>query len=140
MTTSTTSDGLAEASEPRPGPHALLDQAEFEKVVAEVVDTLPDEVAGLLAQVALLVQDEEDDAGDHPGRRLLGVYRGIPRTRYGGRPSGVLPDTITLYRLPILSGCARREDVPGRVRTVLLHEVGHAVGLSEHRLRELGVF
>jgi len=34
--------------------------------------------------------------------------------------------------------CARLEDVPHRVRTVLVHEVGHAMGMSEAELRELG--
>ena len=52
--------------------------------------------------------------------------------------TGTLPDTITLYRIPIVEVCARPEDVPAKVRTVLVHEVGHAMGLGEARLRELG--
>ena len=39
---------------------------------------------------------------------------------------------------PGRSGSLRVEDVPDRVRTVLVHEVGHAMGMSETELRELG--
>jgi len=50
------------------------------------------------------------------------------------------PGTITPYRLPILAVCASREVVPARVLKVLGHEVGHAMGISEAELRELGWF
>ena len=62
----------------------------------------------------------------------------VPRTRHNGRAPGTLPDTITLYRIPILAVCARAEDVPDRVLKVLGHEVGHALGMTESQLRGLG--
>ena len=69
---------------------------------------------------------------------MLGVFRGNPWTTRGGRIPGTLPPTITLYRIPILAVCRRPEDVPEKVMKVLGHEVGHAVGLGESALRELG--
>lgn len=113
---------------------------DFERLVAETMDSLPDWVMPILAEVAVLVEDEEPAATRRPGRMLLGLYRGLPRSSYGSRPPGTLPDTITLYRLAILSACAKSSEVPGRVRSVLLHEIGHAYGLGERRLRELGVY
>jgi predicted Zn-dependent protease with MMP-like domain len=64
----------------------------------------------------------------------------LPKTDlpYYGRAPGTLPDTITLYRIPILAVCQRREEVPERVRKVLVHEVGHALGIGEAELRALG--
>ena len=62
----------------------------------------------------------------------------MPRTSPYGRRPGALPDTITLYRIPILAVCRRPEKVAPRVRKVLVHEVGHALGIEEAELRELG--
>lgn len=110
----------------------------FEEMVVDALDTLPDWVVPVVAEIAVLVEDEQPVSERKPGVLLLGLYRGVPRTTHYGRAPGTLPDTITLYRIPIVEVCRRVEDVPGRVRTVLVHEVGHAMGLSEGRLRELG--
>jgi predicted Zn-dependent protease with MMP-like domain len=112
--------------------------AAFEAMVVDALDTLPDWVVPVVAEIAVLVEDEQPDSERQPGVLLLGLYRGVPRTTHYGRAPGTLPDTITLYRIPIVEVCQRLEDVPARVRTVLVHEVGHAMGLSEGRLRELG--
>jgi len=42
--------------------------------------------------------------------------------------------------LPIVAVCAGREVVPACVLKVVGHEVGHAMGISEAELRELGWF
>ena len=117
---------------------ALMPPEKFEPLVVEALDALPDWVMPIVSEIVVLVEDEQPAADARPGVMLLGLYRGFPRTRYSGRPSGSLPDTITLYRIPILLTSPRPEDVPGRVLKVLGHEVGHALGLSEARLRELG--
>lgn len=111
----------------------------FEAMVTEALDSLPEWVARIVSEIAVLVDDEQPESERRPGVLLLGLYRGVPRTTHYGRAPGTPPDTITLYRIPIVEVCDRLEDVPVRVRTVLMHEVGHALGLSEARLRELGV-
>src|SRR4051794_39576001 len=110
---------------------ALIPPEAFEALVSDALDALPDWVMPVVSEIAVLVEDRQPAADATPGMMLLGLYRGISRTRYGGRPAGALPDTITLYRIPILLTCARPEDAPGRVLKVLGHEVGHALGLSE---------
>ena len=112
--------------------------AEFEAMVVGAIDSLPEFVAPMLREIAILVEDEQPAAGRVDGQLLLGVFRGTPWTAHGGRVSGTLPPTITLYRIPILAVCRRLDDVPARVLKVLGHEVGHAVGLTESVLRELG--
>jgi predicted Zn-dependent protease with MMP-like domain len=112
--------------------------AAFEAMVVDALDSLPDWVQRVVSEIAVLVEDEQAASERRPGVLLLGLYRGIPRTTHYGRAPGTLPDTITLYRIPIVQVCARIEDVPDRVRTVLVHEVGHAMGMAEGELRELG--
>lgn len=110
----------------------------FDDLVRDAMDVLPDWVAPILDEMVVTVEDRS--AEESPGRVLLGTYRGVPSTRYGGRPAGSLPGVITLYREPILATCSDLAELPARVLKVLGHEVGHALGLSEDRLRELGWF
>lgn len=117
---------------------ALVPLDAFEVMVVEALDSLPDWVIAVVNEIAVLVEDEQEESQRRPGVLLLGLYRGVPRTSHYGRTPGTLPDTITLYRIPIVGVCARLEDVHDRVRTVLLHEVGHALGMSEAELRDLG--
>ncbi len=112
---------------------------DFEAMVVDALDSLPDWVLPVVNEIAILVEDEQTESERRPGVLLLGLYRGIPRTTHYGRAPGTLPDTITLYRVPIVEVCARLEDVPSRVHTVLVHEIGHAMGMTESELRELGV-
>jgi predicted Zn-dependent protease with MMP-like domain len=116
----------------------LVPPDEFDEIVQQALDRLPDEAIELIQNVAVLVREEPLPSERVPGRRLFGLYRGVPRTRSGDRVPGSLPDTITLYRRAILSDCATVEEVPDRVMKVLGHEVGHAFGLSEAQLRAYG--
>ena len=117
---------------------ALVPREHFESLVADALDALPEWIAPIVAEIAVLVEEEQDPAEATPGVLRLGVFRGIPRTRVGGRVPGTLPDTITLYRIPILTVCHNLAEVPDRVLKVVGHEVGHAMGLPESRLRALG--
>ncbi len=113
---------------------------EFESLVAGAIDALPDWTTSFMDEIAVLVRDAPDPGSTRPGTTLLGLFRGIPSTAHGGRVPGSMPNTITLYRLPILATARTPEEVPARILKVLGHEVGHAMGISERELRELGWF
>lgn len=57
--------------------------------------------------------------------------------RRGFYYGNVLPDKITLFKVPIESLCRTREEVEEKVREVVIHEVGHYFGLDDERLMEI---
>jgi predicted Zn-dependent protease with MMP-like domain len=104
----------------------------FEELVAEALDSIPDELADRMENVAVQVHD------DAAIRGLLGLYEGIPltdRENYGGM---VMPDRITIYRRPICAICTTEDEVREQVRVTVIHEVGHHFGIDDARLHELG--
>ncbi|MGH8776213.1 MAG: metallopeptidase family protein [Jiangellaceae bacterium] len=107
---------------------------QFEELVAEALDTIPPELVGLIDNVVVLVEDEAPD--DAP--ELLGIYEGTPLTDRDEWYAGVLPDTIRLFRLPILRICGSYDDVVDEVQVTVVHEVAHHFGIDDDRLHELG--
>jgi predicted Zn-dependent protease with MMP-like domain len=90
-------------------------------------------VAGLL----LSIEDVADSdtlaaiAIDHP-YDLTGLYSGRPLTEKSVDETGNLPDTVTLYRLPILVEWVETgERLDHLIRHVLIHEIGHHFGFSD---------
>jgi len=109
-----------------------VDPDDFEEMVSAALDSLPPEFAGLIQNVAVLVEH-----GPGP-RGLLGLYEGVPLTSRTTNYAGVLPDRITIYHRSICAICDTEADVVEQVRRTVIHEVGHYFGISDERLRELG--
>ncbi|MEJ7584527.1 MAG: metallopeptidase family protein [Acidimicrobiales bacterium] len=104
----------------------------FEELVGDALDTLPPEIARLMDNVVVQVED-----GRRPG--LLGRYVGVPLTeRNSSYGLMAMPDRITIYRLAILVICASEEEVVDEVATTVIHEVGHHFGIDDDRLHQLG--
>jgi predicted Zn-dependent protease with MMP-like domain len=108
---------------------------QFEDLVGEGLDLIPDELARLMDNVVVLVEDYPPE-----GRRLLGLYQGVPLTERGHMYAGMLPDTITIYRVPILRMCRTEAEVVDEVRHTVVHEVAHHFGISDERLHELDAY
>jgi len=106
----------------------------FEELVAAALDEIPPELAALIDNCVILVED--DPPPDDPD--LLGLYDGIPLTERGGDYAGVLPDRIFIYRRPTLAICDTIEDVIEEVHITVVHEIAHHFGIDDHRLHELG--
>lgn len=104
----------------------------FEQLVADALDSIPPQLGRLMDNVWVRVA-----ARGAPG--LLGVYEGVPLTRRDAGYSGmVMPDRITVFRLPICAMCDTEAEVVSQVRTTVVHEVAHHFGLDDSRLRQLG--
>ncbi len=107
----------------------------FEEAVADALDAVPPELASLMDNVVILVED--DPPADEPG--LLGRYEGTPLTeRDSWWAAGSLPDRITVFRNPTLAVCETVDQVVEEVLVTVVHEIGHHFGIDDVRLHELG--
>jgi predicted Zn-dependent protease with MMP-like domain len=107
----------------------VLTRERFEELVAEALDSLPDNLARAMDNVAVVVEEG--------GGSLLGLYQGHPLTQRWSY-AGAAPDRITIYQGPICARCATEEEVAKQVRRTVVHEIGHHFGIDDARLRELG--
>ncbi|CAG7843933.1 hypothetical protein USB125703_00151 [Pseudoclavibacter triregionum] len=111
-----------------------MSRADFERLVVEELDALPDEMFEGLENLAFVVEDRpEDDSLD-----LLGLYEGIALTERGQYGFGELPDRIIVYREPHLVICDDEEGLRDEVHATLVHEIAHFYGIDEERVHELG--
>ena len=112
-----------------------MTRAEFEDAVRDALDEIPDELAAMMDNVVVLVEDSPPV--DEPD--LLGLYEGTPLTERGDFwASGSLPDRITIFRLPTLAFCEDRDEVVEEVAVTVVHEIAHHFGIDDERLHELG--
>lgn len=110
-----------------------IDSDLFGEFVAEAVDSIPAPLAAATSNVEILIADRNPDEPD-----LLGLYEGVPLTERGEWYAGVLPDRVTVYRLPILAMCETVMDVVDEVRITVVHELAHHFGIDDDELDEWG--
>jgi predicted Zn-dependent protease with MMP-like domain len=117
----------------------------FEDLVAQEFErAIPEKFRGHIKNVAFLIEDEPSPEvrkreGLGEGDTLLGYYHGIPYPERGDwyGMGTTMPDTITLYRLPILQAAAEDElPVAQVIRETIWHEVAHHFGMDEHEVRQ----
>lgn len=130
-----------------------MDEHTFRNLVAVAWLTTPERFLGRVDNVALLIEDAPSaevlaEEGLEDGDTLLGLYRGIPLSERGIHyGEGVtLPDTITLYRLPLMEEAKRLQEsdttltedaaVRKAIDETLWHEVGHYFGLPEDAVQK----
>ena len=111
-----------------------MSRDEFEGLVGDALDTVPPELAALMDNVVVLVEDE----GPEGDPDLLGLYDGTPLTERDSTYMGVMPDRITIFRNPTLSMCVSDAEVVDEVRITVVHEIAHHFGIDDDRLHELG--
>ena len=111
---------------------------EFENIVADTIERLPDWVHDALDNIEVLVVDEADEALDPDGEGLLGLYTGLPLTERGSDYAGELPDVIYIFRQPHLDLGLPADELRDEIVTTLIHEIAHYFGIDDDHLDEIG--
>jgi predicted Zn-dependent protease with MMP-like domain len=118
-----------------------ISDEQFYELMNEAMASLPKVHIDKLQNVALLLEDdvsleERQTMGLQPGTTLLGLYRGVPLSQRQGQ-SMVLPDTITLYKRPILATVNTMHELKEQIRHTLWHEIAHYYGLNHTDIHAL---
>jgi predicted Zn-dependent protease with MMP-like domain len=113
----------------------------FETLVKRALDSLPAEFAGLLDDVAIVIEDRPPRhrsrlASRHEDDWLYGLYEGVPATEWGS-DWAAQPNKITLYRIPLETDFGDPRELAAQVRITVIHELAHHAGISDERLSEL---
>lgn len=115
---------------------------EFSTLIGQSLDELPEKYVSGLKNVVITYADLPDEnqrqkAQLQPNQSLFGLYEGIPLTKRGSNYNLVLPDKITLFKLPLLHASTDEKDFKKRIKHTLWHEIAHYFGLDHDRIHEL---
>lgn len=122
-----------------------MDPAYFEKLVMKALGDLPQIFKDRLENVDVVIEEELPPSaakaiGVRHRRLVLGLYQGVPlsrRSRYYGM---VMPDKISIFKKNIERVCSSDEQIVRCVTHTLQHELAHHFGISDERLKQLGIY
>lgn len=112
-----------------------INKQEFEKIVKQVLENLPEKFNSKLNNVAIFVEDEP--TGEQlskiklrRGDLLFGLFEGYAQAKklnFGP----VLPDRITIFSQAILSQCSDNNELKQKIIATVKHEIAHHFGSDE---------
>jgi len=117
-----------------------ISDEQFDHLISQAMNELPQQYIEGLDNVAILYADEPDEhqrqkSELRPGSLLLGLYEGIPLTKRGAGYSFVLPDKITLFKKPLLAVAGQNEATFfEQIKRTLWHEIAHYYGLDHDEI------
>jgi predicted Zn-dependent protease with MMP-like domain len=117
---------------------------DIERLARKAVAGFPQPFRRHALEVALLVAefptDEQlDDLGIEDWYELTGLYDGVPMTEKSVSDPAPRPDTVWLFRRPILDEWADRGDIGigELVFHVVVHEFAHHFGWSDAQIEKI---
>jgi predicted Zn-dependent protease with MMP-like domain len=120
-----------------------ISEKEFDRLVRRAIRRIPEEIRQHLDNILITVQRRPsreilEDMDMDPDEPLLGVYFGVPLTERSVTAPPEFSDTIFLFQEPLEEICDTLEQLEEEIEITVVHEVAHAMGISEERLAELG--
>ena len=111
---------------------------QFEAIVQQAMDSLPDWVHEALEHIEIRVTDKPGEEAQPGENDLLGLYIGTPLTERTLDDIVDQPDIIYVYRLPHLELDLPPDLLRLEIATTLIHEIAHYFGIDDDHLDEIG--
>lgn len=106
---------------------------QFEREVDLVMEALPQWVLDKVDNLLVVVEERPTaEQGD-----VLAIYEGVSLAERGDY-WGALPDRIVIFYQPHLAMGLSEAELKEEIRTTVLHELAHHLGIDDERLTELG--
>jgi predicted Zn-dependent protease with MMP-like domain len=115
-----------------------MNHSEFETVIRDAMERLPDWVREALHNIDVQVAEEADEHLDPEGEGLLGLYVGLPLTERDANHAGELPDVIYIFRRPHLELALPPDELREEIVKTLIHEIAHYFGIDDDHLDSIG--
>ena len=120
----------------------LTSKEQFDSLVSQAIDELPEKFKKRLNNVAIFVEDTPTQeqlrkAKLSSGQALFGLFEGYAQAKklnFGP----VLPDKITIFRQAIMAYSADMDEVKEKVSSTVKHEIAHHFGSDETGARKAG--
>ncbi len=122
-----------------------MKREDFEKLVMKALKDLPRVFKDRLENVDVVIENrptiELANAVDASHRRMvMGLYHGVPLDRRTHQYGNVMPDKISIYQVNIERVCRTDEEIVRLVTHTVHHELAHHFGISDKRLKDLGIY
>ena len=120
-----------------------ISEGEFDRIMKRAIHRIPDEIRQHLDNILISVKKRPstemlEEMGLTEDETLLGVFWGVSLTEQSVTSPPLYPDTIFLFQEPLEELCETIEELEEQIEITVVHEIGHALGISEKRLEELG--
>jgi predicted Zn-dependent protease with MMP-like domain len=110
-----------------------ISKEKFEEILYKKFMEIPKKIRDKIENLAIIVEESAPT-------NFLGLYHGVPfPKRKTPSYSLVLPDRIIIYKKNIENYCQTEEEIENMIEKVLLHEIGHYLGLDEKSLKKFGL-
>jgi predicted Zn-dependent protease with MMP-like domain len=118
-----------------------ISRDDFERLAADALDELPDEILKRLGNVPVFVEDRPSEAlvleGLDP--RTLGLFHGIAMPDQSVLGPGPDVGVIHLFQRNLEREVPDDEELPEQIRITVLHETAHYFGAGEQDMHRFGL-
>ena len=106
------------------------------------MDELPEQYVTGMKNVLVTYEDQPSEEQRRKQKlqayqTLYGLYEGVPLTKRNAGYQFVLPDRITIFKLPMLQAVNSPTELKIQVKHTLWHEIAHYYGLDHDRIHEI---
>jgi predicted Zn-dependent protease with MMP-like domain len=120
-----------------------LSDEEFDRIVKRAIHRIPLEIRKHLDNIQISVRSRPsmkmlNELHLPPREILLGLFQGVPLNEQSITNPPLFPSTIFIFQEPLQEICGTIGELEKQIEITVVHEIAHAIGIGEDRLKDLG--